>query len=182
MEGPPCPVHPEVVLRREHFETGFCLKCLRHHDLCTAVRYMDMCKLLRDHEGPHQGTHGHMWTMIGSIPVDTSDETKGVEHLLFPVIRQDFSPKPKPELLMDYGLGEPIPGTKCMRCSEPRWKHPTEGEIVLCEAHGFEVALGLRRAPPLRRNIDYSSAGRRTFLVEQIPGLPVYDRDPEGEK
>ena len=33
---------------------------------------------------------------------------------------------------------------------------------------------------PIRRNRDYQSIARRTFLVEQIPdgALPIYDRDP----
>lgn len=34
---------------------------------------------------------------------------------------------------------------------------------------------------PLRERRDYSSVGRKTFLVEQLPdgALPVYDKDPE---
>jgi hypothetical protein len=34
---------------------------------------------------------------------------------------------------------------------------------------------------PLRTRRDYSSVGRKTFLVEQIPdgALPIYDKDPE---
>lgn len=34
---------------------------------------------------------------------------------------------------------------------------------------------------PIRRNLDYQSTARRTFMVEELPegALPVYDRDPE---
>lgn len=34
---------------------------------------------------------------------------------------------------------------------------------------------------PLRDRRDYSSVGRKTFLVEQIPdgALPIYDKDPD---
>lgn len=34
---------------------------------------------------------------------------------------------------------------------------------------------------PIRRNLDYQSIARRTFLVEQLPqgALPTYDRDPQ---
>lgn len=174
MDGPPCPVHPEVALRRERNETGFCPTCLRHYDLCTVVRYMDMCKLLLDHDGPHQGQHGHMWTMIGGVPVDTEAHEAHdalVKRFLFPVIRRDFGPKPHPELLEDFDKGEPIPGTKCMEvgCHDERWKHPKVGALVLCMECAYLVAVGMRRAPPLRRNIDYYSGARKTFLVEDLP-------------
>lgn len=41
--------------------------------------------------------------------------------------------------------------------------------------------LAQSMAAPLRRNLDYQSIARRTFLVEELPpgALPVYDRDPE---
>jgi len=34
---------------------------------------------------------------------------------------------------------------------------------------------------PLRTRRDYTSVGRKTFLVEQLPdgALPIYDKDPE---
>ncbi|HQP38205.1 MAG TPA: hypothetical protein PLI95_23635, partial [Polyangiaceae bacterium] len=34
---------------------------------------------------------------------------------------------------------------------------------------------------PLRERRDYSSVGRKTFLVEQLPdgALPIYDKDPD---
>jgi hypothetical protein len=36
-------------------------------------------------------------------------------------------------------------------------------------------------AAPLRRNLDYQSIARRTFMVEELPAgaLPIYDRDPD---
>lgn len=64
---------------------------------------------------------------------------------------------------------------KCMRlyCEEERWDHPEKGPLVLCREHAEEVFRGERRAPPLRHRIDYSSVGRKTFLVEDLPGMDV---------
>lgn len=41
--------------------------------------------------------------------------------------------------------------------------------------------LAASMVQPLRERRDYSSVGRKTFLVEQIPdgSLPVYDKDPD---
>ena len=41
--------------------------------------------------------------------------------------------------------------------------------------------LAASMVQPLRERRDYSSVGRKTFLVEQLPdsALPVYDKDPE---
>jgi len=57
-----CPEHPDDELRQEG-DAGFCLKCLKHYALCTSVRYMEMCSLLKGHEGQHVGSHGHTWTV-----------------------------------------------------------------------------------------------------------------------
>ena len=52
-----CPEHPDVELRREgNYETGFCSRCLKHFEMCTSVRYMEICELLKGHEGPHAGS------------------------------------------------------------------------------------------------------------------------------
>lgn len=89
----------------------------------------------------------------------------------FSILQRSFGPKPHPELMDGYEQGRPIPGTRCLRlfCNEPRWEHPTQGEIVLCKEHGAEFARGECHAPPLRQGLDYSSIGRKTFLVEQLP-------------
>jgi hypothetical protein len=60
-----CPEHPDEDLRVEYTSasrTGFCHSCLKHHALCTAVRYMTMCDRLRAHEGPHRDKDGQEWT------------------------------------------------------------------------------------------------------------------------
>ncbi len=63
----------------------------------------------------------------------------------------------------------------CMRhgCPEMRWAVPTSSS-VLCREHTMEVFRGERRAPPIRRNIDYIATSRKTFLVSQ---LPTEDKD-----
>lgn len=65
------------------------------------------------------------------------------------------------------------PIAKCMRdyCSELRWMNydGKGGESVLCKEHTEEVLRGEAKAPPLRRNIDYQSVGRKTFLVTELP-------------
>ena len=55
----------------------------------------------------------------------------------------------------------------CMRlgCGQKRAPHPDGGgETVLCEAHLEEVLRGEAKAPPLRRNLDYVSLARSSFL------------------
>jgi hypothetical protein len=75
-----------------------------------------------------------------------------------------------------------LPG-RCMRadegCSGECWTDPEKGELVLCQEHAQEVFSGARRAPPLRSRRDYTSVGRKTFLVETLPPgtLPIYDKD-----
>ena len=41
--------------------------------------------------------------------------------------------------------------------------------------------LAASMTQPLRLRRDYSSVGRKTFLVEELPNgvLPVYDKDPD---
>lgn len=57
-----CPKHPEEDLRREgNYDTGFCSKCLKHYEMCTSVRYMEICSLLKGHMGHHIGSHGSQW-------------------------------------------------------------------------------------------------------------------------
>lgn len=56
-----CPEHPEVELRRERYETGFCLKCLKHYPMCCVTEYMNICDRLKDHEGPHRDERGREW-------------------------------------------------------------------------------------------------------------------------
>ena len=53
-----CPEHPEVELRRENYETGFCVKCLKHYPMCCATEYMNICEKLKGHEGLHQDNTG----------------------------------------------------------------------------------------------------------------------------
>lgn len=61
---------------------------------------------------------------------------------------------------------------QCMEeyCTQPRWIHPERGELVLCKGHAEAVFRGEAKAPPLRRTRDYQSIGRKTFLVEALPG------------
>ena len=73
---------------------------------------------------------------------------------------------------------------QCMHvggCQELRWSVPTMAS-VLCKGHTMSVLCGLEKAPPLRRSIDYQSVGRKTFLVEQVPGWPVMDDGEEPKK
>lgn len=50
-------------------------------------------------------------------------------------------------------------------CGQKRAPHPDGGgETVLCEAHLEEVLRGEAKAPPLRRNLDYVSLARSSFL------------------
>jgi len=56
-----CPKHPEVELRRENYETGFCLKCLKHYPMCCEVEFMNICDRLKDHKGPHRDERGREW-------------------------------------------------------------------------------------------------------------------------
>ena len=57
-------------------------------------------------------------------------------------------------------------------CTEDR----QEGS-VLCPFHHDLVVRGEERAPPLRMVYDYVSIGRKAFLVETLPDLPVKDDD-----
>lgn len=50
-------------------------------------------------------------------------------------------------------------------CNEPRWTHPERGRLCVCAYHYGLIEAGVMRVPPLRRNIDYISTGRKTFLV-----------------
>lgn len=101
-----------------------------------------------------------------------SDGAPSMKGFVFPIVRRDFAPKPQPELLENFDAGHPIDGTKCMRCSEPRWAHPTSGELVLCRDHAHEVARGEARAPALRRNIDCQATSRKVLIVDQLPDDP----------
>lgn len=95
----------------------------------------------------------------------------------------------KAEDMQVFLAGPDLPDeTPCMRwveCHANRWRVPTTSS-VLCREHTLEVLRGERRAPPLRSRRDYTSVGRKTFLVETVPGLPVYfewadkkDEDPK---
>lgn len=67
----------------------------------------------------------------------------------------------------------------CMRwgCGDSRWEHPEKGSLVLCQGHAEEVFRGEARAPRLLPVRDYVSVGRKTYLVETLPTLPVIDDD-----
>lgn len=56
-----CPEHPDVELRRENYNTGFCIKCSKHYPMCCVTEYMNICIYLKDHEGLHMDKHGHEW-------------------------------------------------------------------------------------------------------------------------
>jgi hypothetical protein len=56
-----CPEHPEIKLRRENYDTGFCIHCLKHHAMCCSVQYMSICERLKNHEGPHVDRFGYEW-------------------------------------------------------------------------------------------------------------------------
>ncbi len=53
------------------------------------------------------------------------------------------------------------------------------GEYIKTPAGRAKLAASLTQ--PLRTRRDYSSVGRKTFLVEQLPdgALPIYDKDPD---
>ncbi len=77
-------------------------------------------------------------------------------------------------------LPSEIPCMRAVECQANRWVVPTTSS-VLCREHSLEVFRGERRAPPLRARRDYTSQGRRTFLVETLPGFPIYDPDTKKE-
>ena len=57
-----CPIHPDIELRREnYYKTGFCGKCLKHHRMCTATEFMNICDLPEGHVGRHRDATGREW-------------------------------------------------------------------------------------------------------------------------
>ena len=80
-------------------------------------------------------------------------------------------------------LPSEIPCMRAVECQANRWVVPTTSS-VLCREHTLEVLRGDRRAPPIRTAIDYVAVGRKTFLVEMVPGLPpdpaTSKKDPHG--
>ncbi len=64
-----CPEHLQVELRREgNYDTAFCLQCLKHHPMCTAIRYMTICAKIKGHENPHVDRYGLQWNE-GSLEI-----------------------------------------------------------------------------------------------------------------
>ena len=60
-----CPIHKNEELRREdNYSTGFCLKCLKHYELCCENIYMSICCKLKDHEGKHETDKGLLWEVV----------------------------------------------------------------------------------------------------------------------
>jgi hypothetical protein len=90
----------------------------------------------------------------------------------FGIHREETGTNTNARLADGLDRGQEIPRTTCMRdgCTTPRWKHGNGSELVLCREHVSEVIRGERRAPPLRRGIDYSSIGRKHFFIEDLPG------------
>lgn len=58
-------------------------------------------------------------------------------------------------------------------------KQKVIGEYIKTAAGRAKLAASMIQ--PLRERRDYTSVGRKTFLVEQLPdgALPIYDKDPE---
>jgi hypothetical protein len=58
-------------------------------------------------------------------------------------------------------------------------KQQVIGEYIKSAAGRAKLAASMIQ--PLRMRRDYSSVGRKTFLVEQLPdgALPIYDKDPD---
>jgi len=58
-------------------------------------------------------------------------------------------------------------------------KQKVIGEYIKTAAGRAKLAASMIQ--PLRERRDYTSVGRKTFLVEQLPdgAMPVYDKDPE---
>ena len=54
-----CPEHEGEGLRREGYRAAFCLRYLKHWDMCCEVRYMGICELLLGHEGEHIDKRGN---------------------------------------------------------------------------------------------------------------------------
>jgi hypothetical protein len=54
-------------------------------------------------------------------------------------------------------------------CQQERFTHPEKGELCVCEEHWLEIEAGIRRVPPLRKNIDYVSTSHKPFLVYELP-------------
>lgn len=62
---------------------------------------------------------------------------------------------------------------KCLRdfCDNLRWAEYGNGGSCMCQEHTEEVLRGERKAPPLRRNLDYQSTMRKTFLISDLNEL-----------
>lgn len=41
---------------RVEYRSGFCSKCLKHHEMCNSTYYMDICDLGKGHNGKHQSS------------------------------------------------------------------------------------------------------------------------------
>ena len=53
--------------------------------------------------------------------------------------------------------------------------------LITLRLHKDVAKLAASMTQPLRLRRDYTSVGRKTFLVEQLPdgALPIYDKDPD---
>ena len=102
-----------------------------------------------------------------AVPVGFSTLNRGAG------LRPRFPITSNPDLkayLDKVGSGHAIEGTKCMTCrKEPRWHIPDKGDQVLCRTCIIEVAEGRRKAPPIRRNIDYVGRARKSFTFDPNP-------------
>ncbi len=62
-----CPEHKNEELRIEYYNdkigrgvrTGYCNLCAKHYPMCFAINYMDPCKFLEGHSGPHINSHSN---------------------------------------------------------------------------------------------------------------------------
>lgn len=100
-----------------------------------------------------------------------------LDHKLL-VLLEDYDrlPDAPPVGIETYWVGEPeVLGTIPVR--EPL-RFPLSERLRTAEGR---AALAREMVQPLRMQRDYTSIGRRTFLVEQLPegALPTYDRSPD---
>lgn len=79
-------------------------------------------------------------------------------------------------------LREPRPRPDEPIHTPPEVREQTISEYIRTSEGRTQLAASM--IAPLRQRMDYSSVGRRTFLVDQLPdgALPVYDRDPQPAK
>lgn len=57
------------------------------------------------------------------------------------------------------------PRCQKLLCYNESYEHPEMGILCVCQEHYEAIERGEASVPPIRKNIDYCSVGRKTFLV-----------------